>query len=111
MGGILTAIVIIILAIVILNTVFSLGGLLIALIAWMLAGMFAGRLLRGRGYGPVWDIALGLAGGVIGSILLGFLRLGWIGDIWLVGNVLVGIVGAVVLVYIVRMVGNRNFGR
>jgi len=111
MGGILTAIVIIILAIVILNTVFSLGGLLIALIAWMLAGMFAGRLLRGRGYGPVWDIALGLAGGIIGSVVLGILGLRGIGGIPLVGDILVGIIGAVILVYLVRLVGDRNFGR
>jgi uncharacterized membrane protein YeaQ/YmgE (transglycosylase-associated protein family) len=111
MGGILVAIVFILLAIFILNTAFSLGGLLIALLAWMLAGMFAGRLLRGRGYGPVWDIALGIAGGVVGSLVLGLLNIGGIGGIPLVGDILVGIIGAVILVYLVRLVGDRNFGR
>lgn len=111
MGGILTAIVVIVLAIIILNAALSLGGLLIALIAWMLAGMFAGRLLRGRGYGPVWDIVLGLAGGIVGSLVLGLLNLRGIGGIPLVGDILVGIIGAVVLVYVVRFFGNRDFGR
>lgn len=111
MGGILVAIVFILLAIFILNTAFSLGGLLIALLAWMLAGMFAGRLLRGRGYGPVWDVALGIAGGVVGSLVLGLLNIGGIGGIPLVGDILVGIIGAVILVYLVRLVGDRNFGR
>ena len=37
-------------------------GLILAVISWMLAGMFAGRLLRGRGYGPMADIVLGLVG-------------------------------------------------
>lgn len=111
MGGILMAVVIIIVAAIAIQAIFQLGGLLIAVIAWMLAGMFAGRILRGRGYGPVTDVLLGLAGGVIGSLLLGLLNLGWIGDIWLVGNVIVGVVGAIILVYIVRAVGNRNFGR
>ena len=40
--------------------------LLLPAILWMLAGMFAGRIMRGRGYGPIVDIILGLAGGVVG---------------------------------------------
>ena len=28
------------------------AGLIVALLAWMLEGMFAGQLLRGRGFGP-----------------------------------------------------------
>ena len=111
MGGLLMAVVVIIVAVIAIQVIFQVGGLLIAVVAWMLAGMFAGRILRGRGYGPVADVLLGLAGGVVGSLILGLLRLGWIGDIWIVGNVVVGIIGAVILVYVVRLVGNRNFGR
>lgn len=84
-------------------------GLLLTLLVWMLAGMFAGRLIRGRGYGPLSDILLGLIGGVVGSFVLRLLNLGWVGDIALIGDVLVGVVGAVIVVYLVRLLGNRRF--
>lgn len=86
-------------------------GLILAVISWMLAGMFAGRLLRGRGYGPAMDIVLGLIGGFVGSFVLRLIGINWVDNIWLIGNVLVGIIGAVVLVYVIRFFGNQNFGR
>jgi len=108
-GTIVAIIAIIIVAAIALQLVFQVGGLLIALVMWMLAGMFAGRILRGSGYGPVGDVLLGLAGGAVGSFLLGLLNLGWIGDIWLVGNIIVGVIGAVALVWIVRLLGKKDF--
>ncbi|MAS36721.1 MAG: GlsB/YeaQ/YmgE family stress response membrane protein [Anaerolineaceae bacterium] len=75
----------------------------------MLAGMFAGRLIRGRGYGPAGDILLGLVGGVIGSILLSLIGLGGIGQIPLIGGIVVGIIGAVFVVWLGRLFGNQNF--
>jgi uncharacterized membrane protein YeaQ/YmgE (transglycosylase-associated protein family) len=86
-------------------------GLIIPLIAWMLAGMFAGRLLRGRGYGPIGDILLGIVGGFFGSLVLRLLGLGWIGGIWIIGNVVVGIIGAVLFVYLMRALVTRDFAR
>jgi uncharacterized membrane protein YeaQ/YmgE (transglycosylase-associated protein family) len=83
--------------------------LLIPIIFWMLAGMLAGRVLRGRGYGPVADVLLGLAGGIVGSLVLSLIGLGWLGNIWLVGSIVVGVIGAVLLVYAVRFFGNKDF--
>ncbi|MBC7813403.1 MAG: GlsB/YeaQ/YmgE family stress response membrane protein [Burkholderiales bacterium] len=77
----------------------------------MLAGTIAGRLLRGSGYGLLGDIALGLIGGVVGSILLRFLGVGFVGNIWLVGNIIVGVIGAVVFVYLIRLVHRDDFAR
>jgi uncharacterized membrane protein YeaQ/YmgE (transglycosylase-associated protein family) len=95
----------------ILNVAGGLLSLLIPVLFWMLAGMFAGRLLRGRGYGPVGDIALGLAGGIVGNILLRVVGLGGIGSIWLVGNIIVGVIGAVIVVWLIRTLADRNFAR
>ncbi|MBZ0298264.1 MAG: GlsB/YeaQ/YmgE family stress response membrane protein [Anaerolineae bacterium] len=75
----------------------------------MLAGMFAGRLIRGRGYGPVGDVLLGLTGGIVGSLVLGLIGLGGIGHIPLIGGILVGVIGAVILVWLLRLLGNRDF--
>jgi uncharacterized membrane protein YeaQ/YmgE (transglycosylase-associated protein family) len=111
MGGILVAVVVILVIAIAAQLLFQVAGLVWMVIAWMLAGMLAGRLLRGRGYGPVMDVVLGLAGGVVGTLALSLLHLGWVNDVWIVGNILVGIVGAIILIYILRLLGNRDFGR
>ena len=72
--------------------------LLIAMFLWMLAGMFARRILRGRGYGPLGDVLLGLIGGFVGSWVLGLIGISLGGGI--IGNLIVGTLGAVIIVYI-----------
>ncbi len=93
-----------------LQTAGSLVGLIIMLVGWMFAGALAGRILRGAGYGPIGDIGLGLVGGIVGSLLFGLLGLGGIMGIPILGPILVGAVGAVVFVYIVRLF-NSSFAR
>lgn len=90
---------------------FGLFGLLIAAVIWMLTGALAGRWLRGRGYGPVADIALGFGGGLIGTRLFQLIGLGWFVQIPIVGVVVAGAVGAVALVFLVRLVFNSDFAR
>ena len=80
--------------------------LLLPAILWMLAGMFAGRIMRGRGYGPIVDIILGLAGGVVGRWLFGLLGVS-IGS-GLIASLVVGTIGAVVLVYLGRVLGGNR---
>jgi uncharacterized membrane protein YeaQ/YmgE (transglycosylase-associated protein family) len=111
------AIVILILAgiglLVILPTAISLVfALIIPILVWALVGWLTGKLMRGRGYGALNNILLGVGGGVLGSLLFRLLNLQGIGDIWLVGNLIVGVVGAVVLIYVVRLFSdNKAFGR
>lgn len=90
------------------NLVFS---LFIPVLIWGLIGFLAGRTLRGRGFGLLGNIGLGLVGGIVGSFLFRIFGLGFVGDIWLVGNIIVGVIGAVVLIGVVRLLGNRNFAR
>src|SRR6266542_3937073 len=80
--------------------------LLLPAILWMLAGMFAGRIMRGRGYGPIADILLGLAGGIVGRWLFGLLGVSVGGGI--IATFVVGTIGAVVLVYLGRLLGNNR---
>jgi uncharacterized membrane protein YeaQ/YmgE (transglycosylase-associated protein family) len=75
--------------------------MLISLIVGLLAGFFAGQIMKGSGYGILMDLLLGLAGGFVGSILLGVVGLGASG---IIGSVLVSTFGAVVLIWIVRKV-------
>ncbi|GAB4512522.1 MAG: hypothetical protein OHK0046_12190 [Anaerolineae bacterium] len=110
MVTIIVWVVLIIIAIGVVGSLFSaalgLVNLAIMILSWMLIGFLAGKLLRGRGYGPLGDTALGLAGGVVGSILLR-----GIADITLVGGVIAGVLGAVIVVFAVRLFGNENFAR
>lgn len=110
----MAAIVLIVLALVglfvILPTFTSILGLVFTLLVWAAIGWLAGQFLRGRGYGAVGNILLGVGGGILGGLIFHVaapaLAMG------LLGKLLSGVVGAVGLVYIVRLLGiNPSFGR
>jgi uncharacterized membrane protein YeaQ/YmgE (transglycosylase-associated protein family) len=82
---------------------------ILRLIGWMFAGALAGRILRGEGYGPIADIALGIIGGIVGTLLFSLIGLGWMAEATLL-SILVGAVGAVIFVYLVRLI-NSDFAR
>lgn len=74
------------------------------LIGWivigLIAGWIAGHLARGRGFGCIVDVILGLIGAVIGGWI--FTRLG-ISAIGFWGSLAAATVGAVLLVLIARL--------
>lgn len=109
----LVAIVVIIIGLIVLNALFKitvgLAALIIPVIVWMVAGMLAGRLLRGRGYGPIGDVLLGLTGGAVGMVVLRAIGLGGLGNMFILGNIVAGVVGAVILVYVVRLIFDSDF--
>jgi uncharacterized membrane protein YeaQ/YmgE (transglycosylase-associated protein family) len=112
--GAFALIVLLILGLVLIGPVLQLiAGLSLAIILpllfAMLAGIFAGRLIRGRGYGPGGNILLGIAGWLVGHFVLGLIGLGGISGLPLVGGILVSVIGAVVLVWLLRLLGNRDF--
>lgn len=86
----------------------SLFWLVLIILFWMFVGYLAGKLLRGRGYGPVNDLLLGIGGGLLGSVVFSLFGLNLGG---LFGTVLSGLVGAVLLVWLVRLFGNKGFAR
>lgn len=58
--------------------------LLLLLVTGATAGWAAGRVMRGRGFGFVINVVLGVAGGVLGGRIadgFGFARDGWIADL------------------------------
>jgi uncharacterized membrane protein YeaQ/YmgE (transglycosylase-associated protein family) len=101
----------VIVAWLVLNLAGDIFGFAIRIILWMVAGALAGQLLRGRGYGLVQNILLGLVGGIVGNILFGLFGLGGIAHIPLLGSIVVGVIGAVIVVYLVRLVANAEFAR
>jgi len=71
-------------------------GFLWTLILGGVAGWIAGRLMNSDG-GTLRNVLLGLGGGVVGSIVLGFLGIEGRG---MIGGTLVSVVGACILIWI-----------
>jgi uncharacterized membrane protein YeaQ/YmgE (transglycosylase-associated protein family) len=67
----------------------------------LIAGWATGKIMRGSGYGVLMDIVIGIAGAIVGSWILRLL--GFYTSGGLIASILVAIVGAVVLVALVRM--------
>ena len=74
--------------------------LIVELALCALAGWATGQIMKGGGYGLLVDILLGIVGGFIGGLLLGRFAMGG----GLLGEFLVRLVGAIVLVAIVRLI-------
>jgi len=80
-----------------------------AIIVGILAGWLAGKLMRGRGYGILGDLVLGLVGGVVGGWL--FRQLHIRGPNGALGALVVATCGAVILVFIVHTMVRPRFWR
>jgi uncharacterized membrane protein YeaQ/YmgE (transglycosylase-associated protein family) len=65
----------------------------------ILAGWLAGKIMRGRGFGLLMDLVLGLVGSLLGGLIFGLLGLHSAG---LVGSLVVATAGAMILLYLVR---------
>lgn len=76
-------------------------GIIWWIIVGLIAGWAAGKLMKGRGYGVVADIVLGIVGGIIGGWVVGQLGFGGGGLIW---SILVAILGAVILIWLTRLI-------
>jgi uncharacterized membrane protein YeaQ/YmgE (transglycosylase-associated protein family) len=65
------------------------------------AGWIAGQLTKGRGFGALGNIVVGIIGGLLGGFLFGLLGLKAGG---LIGSLVTAVVGAVLLIYVVNLV-------
>ena len=78
------------------------GGWFAWLVVGLLAGAIAGTLVRGRGYGCLVDIVVGIIGAFIGGIVVGFFLPGTVTGF--VGTLIVAVLGAVLLLGVLRLV-------
>lgn len=77
-------------------------GFLEWIVVGLIAGWLAGQVMKGRGYGVVVDIILGILGGILGGWIFGMLGI-WRGG-GIIGSLIVAFIGAVILVWITRLV-------
>ena len=75
------------------------SGLIWWILVGLIAGLQAGKVMKGGGFGVVMDIVVGIAGAIIGGFVLGLAGIHAGG---LIGSIVVAFVGAVILIWIVR---------
>ena len=78
------------------------NGLIWFLIIGAIAGWLAGLLMKGRGFGILGDIIVGIVGAVLGGWLFGALGISAGGG--LAGSLIVAFIGAVILLFLVRLI-------
>jgi uncharacterized membrane protein YeaQ/YmgE (transglycosylase-associated protein family) len=81
-------------------------GLLWWIIVGMVAGWATGKIMRGSGYGFIADTVLGIIGAVVGGYVAGFLGISPVGG--LLYTILIAIVGAVIVVFLFRLIAGRR---
>jgi len=75
-------------------------GFLYFLVIGAVAGWLAGQLTRGHGFGLLGDVVVGIIGAMVGGFLFGLIGLR---SFSLIGSLVTATVGAVVLLYVVRL--------
>ncbi|HEY6059894.1 MAG TPA: GlsB/YeaQ/YmgE family stress response membrane protein [Gemmatimonadales bacterium] len=71
------------------------------LLIGLVAGWLAGKVMRGQGYGVLADMVIGVIGAFLGGWIFGLLHISAGG---LFGLLVMAFVGAVVLIWLVRLV-------
>lgn len=66
-----------------------------------LAGFLAGKIMKGKDLGLLNNIIIGIVGAVIGGYVFSFLGISAGG---LIGSLITAIAGAVILLYLVRLI-------
>jgi uncharacterized membrane protein YeaQ/YmgE (transglycosylase-associated protein family) len=75
--------------------------LLYFLLIGLVAGFLAGKVMKGSGYGLIGDLVIGVVGAFLGGWIFGLLHIAAGG---LLGLLITAFVGAVVLVWLLRMI-------
>jgi uncharacterized membrane protein YeaQ/YmgE (transglycosylase-associated protein family) len=68
----------------------------------ILAGFLAGQIMRGKGFGLLVDLLVGIVGSFIGGWLFGMLRI--FPGYGLIGQLVVAVIGALLLLFLVRLI-------
>ena len=75
----------------------------------LIAGWFAGLLMRGGGYGLAGDIIIGVVGGILGGwISTTFFHINAVVSGINIWSILVAFGGAVLLIFFLRIIGGRR---
>ncbi len=74
--------------------------IILYLLLGAVAGWLAGQIMRGGGFGLLWNIIIGIIGGFIGGWLMSLLHIQKAGLLW---ELIVAVIGAIVLLFVVSL--------
>jgi uncharacterized membrane protein YeaQ/YmgE (transglycosylase-associated protein family) len=83
-------------------------GLVIIILVGIVAGWLAGQVMQGTGFGLVGDLVVGLLGAFIGDWLLPQLNIHL--GVGIVALIINAVIGAIVLLLILRLIGGGGWG-
>lgn len=86
-------------------TVVGIDSILVMIVVGAIAGWLAGQIMRGFGYGLIWNIIIGIIGAFVGVWLLTTLRI--VPFAGFLGSIINATIGAVVLLLIVGLIRKR----
>ena len=75
--------------------------LILFLVIGLVAGWLAGQVLKGRGFGLIGDLIVGVIGAFLGGWLFSLLNISAGG---ILGSLITAFVGAVVFLYLLRII-------
>ena len=77
-----------------------------SIILWIvigiIAGWAAGKIMKGKGFGLIGDLIVGVVGAFLGGWLFGLLHISIGGGI--IGSLITAVIGALVLLFVIRLI-------
>ncbi|MCU0823015.1 MAG: GlsB/YeaQ/YmgE family stress response membrane protein [Leptospira sp.] len=74
------------------------------LLIGLIAGWLAGRILRGKGFGIIVNLVIGVVGSFLGGIVFGFFGFRSYG---LIAELIVATIGAILLIFLAGIIKKR----
>lgn len=75
------------------------------IIIGIVAGFLAGQVMKGKGFGLIVNLLVGIAGAIIGGWLFGELGLSFGGGI--IGSLVTAFLGAIILLFIISLIKKK----
>jgi len=72
------------------------------IVVGIIAGWLAGKIMKGKGFGLIGDLIVGVVGAFLGGWLFGLLHISVMGGI--IGSLITAVVGALVLLFVIRLI-------
>jgi uncharacterized membrane protein YeaQ/YmgE (transglycosylase-associated protein family) len=79
--------------------------ILIFLLVGLIAGWLAGIIMKGRGFGLVWNLIIGAAGSFVGGYIFRYFQISIGGEI--IGSIIAALAGALIILVIINLVRRR----
>lgn len=83
-------------------------GFIATIVIGILAGWITGKLMRGSGYGIMWDLILGIVGAIVGGWLATLLTGTDLTTGFNLTTLIVAVIGSIIVVLVYRLVTRRS---